>query len=76
MSGKGNYWRDAILFDDLDAALKDLLALEETTVGEPRWYPYHNALNALFEVMDTLHEQLRAASKNAYYKAREGRVHP
>ncbi len=63
----GTCWRDAILFGNLDAALKDLIALEEATVGEPRNYPYKQAADDLFRLMDTLHTQLTNAAKNAYY---------
>jgi len=63
----GTSWRDAILFDNLDTALQDLIALEAATVGEPRNYPYKQAADDLFRLMDTLNTQLRNAAKNAYY---------
>ncbi len=63
----GTSWRDAILFDNLDTALQDLIALEEATIGEPRHYPYKQAADDLFRLMDTLHTQLTHAAKNAYY---------
>jgi hypothetical protein len=71
MKTQSRFWRDSILFDNLDIALRDLLALEATTVGEPANYPYHNGAIALFTLMDTLHSQLINAQRNPYYSVRQ-----
>jgi len=68
----GTHWRDRILFDNLDIALQDLIALEEGTRGEPKWYPYHQAADQLFQLMETLQTQIKNAERNAYYKAKKG----
>lgn len=71
MKTQSRFWRDSILFDNLNVALTDLLALEETTVGEPANYPYHNAALELFILMTKLQEQLVNAQRNPYYSVRE-----
>ena len=70
--GQGTDWRDRILFDDLNAALLDLLALEESCIGEPKWHPYKQAADALWLLMDNLKTQSENAGKNAYYSVRKG----
>ena len=70
--GQRTDWRDRILFDDLNAALLDLMALEESCVGDPKWYPYKQAADDLFKLMDTLKTQSENAGKNAFYTQEKG----
>ena len=72
MKGQSTDWRDRVLFDDLNAALLDLMALEESCVGEPKWHPYRQAADDLWGLMDTLKKQSEKASKNAYYAQSKG----
>ena len=69
---ESTYWQDQILFDEMDMALQSLLALEEQSRGTPKWYCYKQALQAQFEVMETLHTQLENAAKNAWYRRSKG----
>jgi hypothetical protein len=72
VKGQRTDWRDCILFDDLNAALLDLMALEESCIGEPKWHPYKQAADSLWTLMDTLKTQSENAGKNAYYTQAKG----
>jgi hypothetical protein len=65
------YWRRQLVFDDLWDAYGSLNALEMTTVGEPKHYPFHNAADKLFMLIVELQEQLDAAGRNSYYQSKQ-----
>ncbi len=60
--------RDRVLADSLDIALRDLLALEEASRGEPKQFAYETALDALLVLRSDLSNQLRVAAGNPYYR--------
>jgi hypothetical protein len=61
-------FRDRVLGDSLDAALQDLLALEEASRGEPKHFAYETALDALLLLRSDLDNQLAVAARNSYYR--------
>jgi hypothetical protein len=68
MNRDGTYWRERILLDDLATAYALALHLTSVTTGEPKYFPFSRAADALFELEMELREQLDAAGKNAFYK--------
>lgn len=69
-----SYWSDRLLFDSLRIALDDLTALEKRFYGTPRWYPYSQAADRLYELGDTLRSQLKADDRNAYWSEHNEKV--
>jgi hypothetical protein len=64
--------RDAVLADELAIALDSLLCLEEASRGEPKHFAYETACLAVDALRTALRDQLREASRNAYYHQPKG----
>lgn len=52
---------------DLRIALNDLEELEQRFRGTPRYYPYCQAADALYALVDLLRAQLKADDRNPYW---------
>jgi len=63
-----SYFSDRLLFDNLTVALRDLNTLEERFRRTPRFYCYSQAADALWELGDTLRQQLKADDHNPYWR--------
>jgi hypothetical protein len=64
------YWSDRNVMLNLRIALNDLTELEQRFRGTPRWYPYSQAGDALYELGLRLREQLKADDRNPYWRER------
>jgi hypothetical protein len=55
---------------NLRIALNDLTELELRFRGTPRYYPYSQAADALYALVDLLRAQLKADDRNPYWRGR------